>query len=98
MLFDCPPATKIVSQNALAASDSYVIPVIPDDVSSRGVTHFRNLVETKIDKKLEYLRTRARVPDDDVPVNFVPSTRLTGIVAFLAKYAGRSLRSHEHSY
>ncbi len=28
VVFDCPPATKIVSQNALAASDSYVIPVI----------------------------------------------------------------------
>src|SRR5262249_24871814 len=61
VVFDCPPATKIMSQNALAASDSYVIPVIPDDVSSRGVTHFRNLVQTKIDKKLEYLRTSARV-------------------------------------
>ena len=29
VVFDCPPATKIVSQNALAASDCYVIPVIP---------------------------------------------------------------------
>jgi chromosome partitioning protein len=38
VLFDCPPATKIVSQNALAASYCYVIPVIPDELSSRGVT------------------------------------------------------------
>ncbi len=52
VIFDCPPATKIVSQNALAASRSYVIPVIPDDISSRGVTHFRNLVQNKIDGKL----------------------------------------------
>lgn len=29
VVFDCPPATKIVSQNALAASDSYVIPSYP---------------------------------------------------------------------
>ena len=65
VVFDCPPATKIVSQNALAASDCYVIPVIPDDVSSRGVTHFRNLVQNKIDGKLEYLRTTARVPTDN---------------------------------
>ena len=54
VIFDCPPATKIVSQNALAASDCYVIPVIPDDLSSRGVTHFRNLVQEKIDGKLAY--------------------------------------------
>jgi chromosome partitioning protein len=90
VLFDCPPATKIVSQNALAASDSYVIPVIPDDLSSRGVTHFRNLVETKIDMKLEYLLTSARVPAKDVPANFVPNTRLAGIVPFLVKHAGRA--------
>lgn len=90
VVFDCPPATKIVSQNALAASDSYVIPVIPDDLSSRGVTHFRSLVETKIDKKLEYLRTSARVPDNDIPTNFVPDTRLAGIAIFLVKHAGRA--------
>jgi chromosome partitioning protein len=90
VIFDCPPATKIVSQNALAASDSYVIPVIPDDLSSRGVTHFKNLVETKIDKKLEYLRTSARVPNRDIPTAFVPNTRLAGIVIFLVKHAGRA--------
>jgi chromosome partitioning protein len=90
VVFDCPPATKIVSQNALAASDSYVIPVIPDDLSSRGVTHFRNLVQTKIDRKLEYLRTSARVRKRDMPKNFVPDTRLAGIVIFLVKHAGRA--------
>lgn len=62
VVFDCPPATKIMSQNALAASDCYVIPVIPDDLSSRGVTHFRNLVQEKIDGKLAFLRTSAHVP------------------------------------
>ena len=94
VVFDCPPATKIVSQNALAASDSYVIPVIPADLSSRGVTHFRNLVETKIDKKLDYLRTSARVPQGDVPTNFVPDTRLAGIVIFLVKHAGRAISGY----
>jgi chromosome partitioning protein len=91
VLFDCPPATKIVSQNALAASDCYVIPVIPDDLSSRGVTHFRNLVQEKIDGKLSYLRTSARLPDSEIPKNFVPKTRLAGIVPFLVKHAGRAM-------
>ena len=36
VIFDCPPATKIVSQNALAASHGYIVPVIPDELSSRG--------------------------------------------------------------
>jgi|ERR1035438_934022 chromosome partitioning protein len=91
VVFDCPPATKIVSQNALAASDSYIIPVIPDDLSSRGVTHFRNLVQNKIDCKLAYLKTTARVPQSEVPVNFVPDTKLAGIVPFLVKYAGNAM-------
>ncbi|MBZ5726300.1 MAG: AAA family ATPase [Acidobacteriia bacterium] len=90
VLFDCPPATKIVSQNALAASDSYIIPVIPDELSSRGVTHFRNLVHSKIDSKLAYLRSSAQVPPKDVPMNFVADTSLAGIVSFLVKHAGNA--------
>jgi chromosome partitioning protein len=90
VIFDCPPATKIVSQNALAASHCYVIPVIPDDLSSRGVTHFRNLVQTKIDGKLDYLKTSARVSENDTPKAFVAKTQLAGIVAFLVKHAGRA--------
>jgi chromosome partitioning protein len=90
VLFDCPPATKIMSQNALASSDCYVIPVVPDDLSSRGVTHFRNLVQSKIDGKLEYLRSTAHVQDPDVPKNFVAKTRLAAIVPYLAKYAGNA--------
>ena len=62
IVIDCPPATKIVSQNALAASNSYVIPVIPEDISSHGVTHFQNLVKTKIDDKLACLKTTAGCP------------------------------------
>jgi chromosome partitioning protein len=90
VVFDCPPATKIMSQNALAASDAYIIPVIPDDLSSRGVTHFRNLVQEKIDGKLAFLRKSAHVPDKDVPKNFMPNTRLAGIVPSLVKHAGRA--------
>jgi chromosome partitioning protein len=90
ILFDCPPATKLVSQNALAASDFFVIPVIPDVMSSRGVTHFRNLVIHKIDKKLEFLRTGASVADKDVPKAYSPTTKMAAIVPFMAKPAGRA--------
>ncbi|TGW15164.1 chromosome partitioning protein ParA [Stenotrophomonas maltophilia] len=90
VIFDCPPATKIVSQNALAASHSYIVPVIPDELSSRGVTHFQGLVDLKIDKKLEYLRQSARVPDSDVPAAYVPTTRMAAIVPSLVKTAGNA--------
>ena len=67
VIFDCPPATKLVSQNAIAASNHFVIPVIPDVMSSRGVTHFRRLVTEKIDKKLKFLRNGSGVAPKDVP-------------------------------
>jgi chromosome partitioning protein len=90
VLFDCPPATKIVSQNALSCSDCFIIPVIPDELSSRGVTHFANLVKTKIDDKLDYLRTSARVTKDQTPKNYVPGTVMAGIVPYMVKQAGRA--------
>jgi chromosome partitioning protein len=90
IIFDCPPATKLVSQNALAASNYFVIPVIPDAMSSRGVTHFRVLVENKIDKKLEFLRTGASVADKDIPNAYCPQTKLAAIVPFMAKTAGNA--------
>ena len=90
VIFDCPPATKLVSQNALAASDYFIIPVIPDVMSSRGVTHFRQLVTIKIDNKLEFLRTGAGVAAKDVPKAYCPKTKMAGIVAFMAKSAGRA--------
>jgi len=90
VIFDCPPATKLVSQNAIASSDYFVVPVIPDDLSTRGVDHFLGLVTKRIDGKLEYLRTAAPISDHDVPRNYVPATRLAAIVPFMAKTAGRA--------
>lgn len=90
ILFDCPPATKLVSQNALAASNYFIIPVIPDAMSSRGVTHFRTLVTNKIDKKLEFLRTGSSVADKDVPKAYCPESKMAAIVPFMAKTAGNA--------
>ena len=88
IIIDCPPATKLVSQNALAASDYFLIPVIPDEMSSRGVTHFKNLVKNKIDSKLEYLKTNAGISESETPNAYVPKTEVAGIVSFMAKPAG----------
>jgi chromosome partitioning protein len=91
VIFDCPPATKLVSQNALAASDYFIIPVIPDVMSSRGVTHFRKLVSEKIDKKLAFLKLGAGISDKDTPNSYVATTKMAAIVPFLAKHAGNAL-------
>jgi chromosome partitioning protein len=80
VIFDCPPATKIVSQNAIAASHAYAVPVIPDAMSTRGVTHFINLVSSRIDALLKDYLHAPGLPKSDIPPTFVPDTELAGIV------------------
>jgi hypothetical protein len=60
-------------------------------MSSRGVTHFRQLVTEKIDKKLEFLRNGAGIAVKDIPVAYVPQTKMAAIVPFMAKPAGNSI-------
>jgi cellulose biosynthesis protein BcsQ len=86
IIFDCPPATKLVSQNAIAASESYVLPVIPDRISTRGVTHFQHLVGERIDKRLQALA--AMRPVGSLPPAFSPITRIAGIVISMAQTSG----------
>jgi chromosome partitioning protein len=48
ILFDCPPANNIITQNALAVSDYYIIPTIMDKLSAGGIGHLKNLIEKTI--------------------------------------------------
>lgn len=52
IVFDCPPATMYVTQNALAASQSYIIPLIPSELSMRGLVHLINMINEKVYKRL----------------------------------------------
>lgn len=87
ILFDSPPATKIVTQNALAASHGYILPVIPDAVSIRGTPHLTKQMMNKIEGQFstlsEFLRTRGR----DIVSTFIPKRKLVGIVIFRVKVA-----------
>jgi chromosome partitioning protein len=85
VVVDCPPATKLVSQNALAASGWYILPVIPEAVSTRGVTHFRNLVKG-IDTRLSsYVLS---IPAGLQRSEFVPTTDLGGLVISMVRPHG----------
>lgn len=96
VIFDCPPATKIVSQNAVAASHAYVVPVIPDSISTRGVTHFVNLVATRIDARMKGYA--ASISPNEIPLTFVPDTILGGIVISIAQtHRGATGYLNEHS-
>lgn len=75
IIFDCPPATKIVSQNAIAASHGYVIPVVPEAVMDRGAPHLYEMMRTGIDDRLKRL-----VPLVEPRAIHVPDTQLVGLV------------------
>lgn len=75
IIFDCPPATKIVSQNAIAASHGYIIPVIPEAVMERGAPHLRDMMRSGIDTRL-----KALAPLGEGRAAYVPDTELVGVV------------------
>ena len=75
IIFDCAPATKIVSQNAIAASHGYIIPVVPEAVMERGAPHLRNMIQAGIDVKLNALSAMG----DEMPM-YAPETCLVGLV------------------
>ncbi len=75
IIFDCPPATKIVSQNAIAASHGYIIPVIPEAVMERGAPHLAGMIQSGIDTRLNALAAMGTPRKMHVPV-----TKLAGVV------------------
>jgi len=46
VLFDCPPNFSIVTKNAIVASDYYLVPAKMDFLSTLGINHLRNRVNT----------------------------------------------------
>ncbi len=75
IIFDCPPATKIVSQNAIAASHGYVVPVVPEAVMERGAPHLVDMMKSGIDAKLQDL-----VQFGESRAFHVPDTKLICLV------------------
>ena len=75
IIFDCPPATKVVSQNAIAASHGYIIPVVPEAVMERGAPHLSQMMKTGIDDRL-----KALAPFGEPRAIHVPDTTLIGLV------------------
>lgn len=83
IIFDCPPATKIVSQNAIAASHGYILPVVPEAVMERGAPHLFSMIKSGIDTKLKALAAMAKPRK-----MHVPDTALVGVVITRIKTHG----------
>ena len=93
IIFDCPPATRIVSQNAIAASHGFVIPVVPEAVMERGAPHLSGMVEAGIDKRLKALAAMGTPRP-----THVPDTTLVGLVITrITTHAGHSGYTDDHT-
>jgi chromosome partitioning protein len=89
IIFDCPPATKIVSQNAIAASHAFTIPVIPEAVMERGAPHLRGIIQSGIDTRLKALAAMG------TPRKMhVPDTKLAGVVITRIRTHGPALSGY----
>ena len=93
IIFDCPPATKLVSQNAIAASHGYIIPVVPEAVMERGAPHLHNMIHAGIDATL-----RQYAPMGEHRGMFVPETHLVGLAITRSQTArGHSGYTNDHT-
>lgn len=94
IIFDCPPATKIVTQNAIAVSHGYIIPTIPDEVSTRGIPHLIERMFKKIDEKQSGLAKFLKSRGKTISSIYVPKTKLVGIIIFRIREHGPALSGY----
>lgn len=93
IIFDCPPATKIVSQNAISASHGYIVPVIPEAVMERGAPHLAGMVKDGIDKRMKALASMG------TPRSMhVPDTSLAGIAITRIQTSGNAFSGYTNDH
>ena len=62
ILIDCPPNLYLVTQNALAASDSYIVTALPDHLSTIGLS----ILEDRIRQQNDDLSTLGRLINQEI--------------------------------
>ncbi len=98
IIFDCPPATKIVTQNAIGVSDCFIIPTIPDAVSTRGIPHLIDRMFSKISDKFSGLATFLKGKGRKIEESYVPRPKLAGIVINRLRTSGPALSGYTNDH
>jgi chromosome partitioning protein len=88
VIFDCPPATKIVTQNAIAVSQGFIVPAIPDEVSTRGIPHLIERMLTKINGDMAKLSEYLKMNSMSIDSAYVPETKFLGLIVFRIRTHG----------
>ncbi|MEP9412037.1 MAG: AAA family ATPase [Candidatus Brocadia sp.] len=84
ILIDCPPNLYLVTQNALAASDVYIITTIPDHMSTIGI----NILVRKIRELHDKMNHKCRLTNTEIH-----DITLKGIVFTMVRTVGQSIVS-----
>lgn len=98
LIIDCPPATKLVTQNAIACSHGYIIPAIPEAVIIRGVPHLRDLLTNRIETKLRTLSQFVSNSGTVVTPSYVPLINLVGIVITRIQTSGVAVSGYVNDH
>lgn len=91
VVIDCPPNYNIVTQNALVASDYYLIPAKPDYLSTIGVTQLQRHVDQL---KQNYNTYATQIDDGYSPIN----PHLLGIVLTMVGIYKNDIISAQRQY
>jgi len=88
IICDCPPNFNLVTQNAIFASESYIIPALPDFLSTVGMQQ----IVQEVSKLNERVRKYINLYDETI---MYTDTELKGIIFTRVKeYGGRPKASH----
>lgn len=98
IIIDCPPATKLVTQNAIACSQGYIITAIPEAVIIRGVPHLRNLLTGRIEAKLRTLSQFMSGSGTTITSSYVPKITLIGIVITRIQTSGIAVSGYVNDH
>lgn len=69
ILLDCPPNVNLITQNALFASDYYVVPAIPDFLSTIGIALINERMN-KFNKDYRSMWSYAGLPENYIDTKF----------------------------
>lgn len=91
IILDCPPNINFVTQNSFFTSQHYIIPAIPDFLSTVGISLIKSEME-KLNKNF-----KGMINYSDAKVNFSDSKMLGIIFNMVDEYAGGPKDTHSNT-